>query len=480
MKMLVIALDGGDKRIINIMDMPFLKSLLAGSVSLEIEEDLWSRGWVNVLTGVHGKQSGGFYYKPKLDGTHDFHSRFGGKDYQSSHFVPIWEKLNRKGYKVGFLGVNTTMPPPVVDGFFLSGPGGGFKPGIEVPEAACYPKEIQPKLTDSKYIWEVRFTASGVRDTSDFFSLLREEAKSRVEPFINLCQEYSVDLGFFFTKAPVVTENLAMVEIEQLIRNGGKPENLIQQEIVEFYRCLDDTIREVLERLQPKNYMVISDHGAAPYETAVNINAFLQQVGMQDKSSNCITGVPQTGKKIAKRFLSAKSKRALTSMTGLTKPKIRNWDDTLAFGSRYISGIYLNDRERFGGPVDTVVRKAQLVKKIVEDFNASSEAKMHNMQARPYRELYLHEPFHALLPDIWIDKPDTVFFECGFNAPFVQPNPNYKPLKSLHSVTRDLYTGIKGRHPLLYIDKATVEHVQDEDQANLTIAYHIMERALNK
>lgn len=60
MKMLVIGIDGGDKRIIDAMDMPFLQSLLSERVCLKVEEDLWSRGWAEILSGVHGRGASHF------------------------------------------------------------------------------------------------------------------------------------------------------------------------------------------------------------------------------------------------------------------------------------------------------------------------------------------------------------------------------------------------------------------------------------
>ena len=477
--MLVIALDGGDERIVYALDMPFLQRLLHESTRCEVEEDLWSRGWVEILSGLHGRESGGFYSKPKLDGTHDFHSTFGGRDYeQNDSITPIWEKINEKGSRVGVLGLNTTMPPSEVDGFFVAGPGGGFKPGIEVPEEACYPKEIAHELNERGYIWEARYRASGVREVSSFFNLLRREAKNRVQPFIDLANSYNIDVGFFHHKAPIVVQNIAMSEIEKLILNEGIPQNGVQKEIRDLYKCLDDSLREVYNSVEPSQYMIVSDHGSAPYRTAVNINSFLKEIGMQKGPSTITAGPKRLLKRLAKAVLPEQS---ASTVAHAVPSSVRNtevdWSQTLAFGERYVSGVYINDRNRFDGPVKYDQEAKKLIREIIEAFNDSEEAQIHNMEAKPYRMNYEGAQFYDLLPDIWIDKPDTVFFE-GYGD-FVRPNPNYRPIKSLKRVDRDMYSGAKGSRPLLHVDEKTAQYRESEDPNDLTLAYYLIDRALH-
>ena len=52
MELLIIGIDGGDERIIRGMDMPFLQSLIEKSHSRKLTEDIYSRGWAEIMTGL--------------------------------------------------------------------------------------------------------------------------------------------------------------------------------------------------------------------------------------------------------------------------------------------------------------------------------------------------------------------------------------------------------------------------------------------
>jgi hypothetical protein len=58
MRLLVIGLDGVDSRLINAFDMPFAQNLINERIEIPIKEDLWSRGWVKILSGLAGTKTG--------------------------------------------------------------------------------------------------------------------------------------------------------------------------------------------------------------------------------------------------------------------------------------------------------------------------------------------------------------------------------------------------------------------------------------
>src|SRR5690606_11474649 len=164
MRLLILGIDGGDKRIIQAMDMPFTQKLMSERVQINIREDLWSRGWSELSSGLHGVDTGAFYAKPKLNGTTQFTQSYNHTDYRRNpHCTLIWEKLNQIGHKVGFVNMPTTIPAPRVNGFFISGAGAGFSPASRVPEVACHPTELSYELLKRNYTWEQRYRMSGIR-----------------------------------------------------------------------------------------------------------------------------------------------------------------------------------------------------------------------------------------------------------------------------------------------------------------------------
>ena len=53
MKILVIGIDGGVRNIIQNLEIPNLQKIMGDGYCLDLEEHLWSRGWSEILCGVH-------------------------------------------------------------------------------------------------------------------------------------------------------------------------------------------------------------------------------------------------------------------------------------------------------------------------------------------------------------------------------------------------------------------------------------------
>lgn len=479
MKLLVIGLDGGDRDIINSMDMPCLQKLLQERVSVPIKEDLWSRGWSEIATGLHGRETGAFYEKPKLDGTTDFAQSYKIDDYYKvPHCVPLWDKLSDLGKTVGFLNLPTTLPAPKVSGFFISGAGSGYSPASRVPEVACYPKEIYDLLLEENFIWEQRFRVSGIQNLDYFIDRCTQAVIKRTNVFLRLSKEKSIDFGFLMQKEAVTINNLFMLEIQSILDNNGKLKNSIQRRIAEFYRVLDDLVYVVINQLQPEHIMIVSDHCARPYHHSLNLNAFLKNndflktSSSESKKSTSIRGKLSNLKKVVKSKLASSNNISNENPFTESWPSIGkiNYKQSVAFSNRYVPGIYLNDH-RFLSVVEEADKK-NLINRIIDLFNASAEAKKFNMSAIPYRESYQDSLAESYLPDIWINLPDTVFPEGKGN--FLQQNPYWKHFNSLEFVEKDIMTGMKGRNALCSVEGAFVNKDTLQQENDLTIAYHLI------
>jgi hypothetical protein len=175
-------------------------------------------------------------------------------------------------------------------------------------------------------------------------------------------------------------------------------------------------------------------------------------------------------------FLKPALRRTAPGIEAAVVQKDIDWQGSQAFGCHYVSGVYVNDRARFGGPVDGAAAVASLTRRIVDEFNATDEAREREMRARPYRSEFPEARCAALLPDVWIDCPSTVFFEG--RGPFVQANPRYGPIEDLRRVDRDVFTGVKGRKPVFCGSRELSDLVEDRDPGDMTLAYRIIERAM--
>lgn len=406
MELLVLGIDAGDERIISVMDMPNLKKILNKNKSYSAIEDLSGRGWAEMLSGRNGRDTGAFYAKPKLDGTRECTLSFDTHDYEKNELVtPLWELANKSGKTVGFMNVPTTKYAPQVDGFFVSGAGGGLA-GVEgIPEEFCYPKEIAGNLNEWDYIIDTRLISSGIKDMNEWLELLKKTMERRTSCYIGLQEKFSVDIGFIAYIGTCRMQYLAMSEMEELIKNDGVPQNRLQKEIIDLYKFFDNEIGRLLDAISPENVMVVSDHGQSRYLYDVNVNYFLRRLGLWNE-----------------------------------KPTDK------AFGMFYVSGIFLND-ERFEKNVREV-EKAELTDFIINEFNSSGEAQIYGMTARKYRAKHMDSKFNELLPDIWIDAPETVFFLPWSNR-FIRMNSMYGPVENLKAVTNEMNTGIKGKKALM-------------------------------
>jgi len=479
MKLLVIGIDGGTKEIIMAMNMPFLQDRLKEGINLDIEEDLWSRGWAEILNGHHGHDTGAFYYKPVLGSPGEISSHFGTENHEGKDINPLWRTLNNRGCKVGFMNLPTTMPAPKVDGFFISGAGAGFNPKYGLKPPACYPNEAFDYLLKIGYPWQVRFMASEIKEINKFVGAIEASIDKRGQAFSFFCDKFNPDFGFLTHTENTPIQNVAMVEIKGLIENDCIPKNIFQEKIYHFYSYLDNSIKSTVENIQPENLIIVSDHGASPRLSSVNLNQFLQDIDLQEKKQISSSGLKKFTKKasiiLPKRLKQIGKRLAPEMVKELYSPNI-DWFRTQAFGQRYIPGIYINDRIRFGGPVDSEEEIDHLTQYIINKFNLTEIAIKNDLHARPYRREYSFARFNDLLPDVWVESPDPVFFEG--DGPFFETNRDYHFIESLRDVTRDLFTGIKGRRPIACIDKKLENCIDPNDPSDLTQIYQIINRAM--
>jgi len=483
MKLLTIGIDGGDQRIIRAMPMPNLHQLLDQNICLDIEEDLWGRGWAKILCGMPGHESGAFYAKPRLDGTHGTTQAFSVRDYdKNSDIKPLWRRLSDADHKVGFMNVPSMMPAPDVNGFAVSGGGAGAATSgkATIPKEACQPEKIGQFLSETGYMLDLRIVSSGIKDIALFFEELLSMTRLRTDAFIELQNRFSVQYGFIAYMSVCRIQYLAMSEIESLIENGNSPSNLFQEKLLHFYAEIDAQMGRLLSEVIPEQIMLVSDHGQSPRRYSVNVNDWLKTIGQQTTPAKSLNLLKKTAKTVS-GFLPKGFKQGISRTAPSLKAKLgegvhADWEKTTAFGIRYVPGIYLNDKERFGGPVETPEDKEALIREIIDRFNKDKLAEEHNLLAREYRQTYSHAKYETLLPEIWIDHPDTYFFEQ--QGSFITPNREYGPIQRLDKVKRDMLTGIKGRHPLLCVSSGLADLVSHEDMRDLTLAYKLILRGM--
>lgn len=480
MKLLVIGIDGADSKVIGRMPMPVLQSLLRQGVAYDTKVDLWSRGWAEIFTGRHGRDTGAFYNKPACMGRYDFTENFNLTSLVGNTQIrPIWDELTDRGYRVGVMNIPTTLPAPPVNGFFVSGVGGGSAKSGEsyIPPEACYPAAVKDVLEQMGYVLDVRRAKSGITDLEEFFQAIKAMEKKRTESFVHLARTHDVDFGFVGYVGISRVCYLLMADILALGDAQGSADTKTGRLILDFFSYNDQLFKNLLEELSPERVLIVSDHGMAPYKHNVNLNVFLQQGGWQTKNKS-VDGWVRQMSKAAKNMLPVRFRRNL----GKKMPGVRQFvggadyvaAQTRAVAARYIPGIYVND-SRFGG---SSARDQGLINEIVTGFNEYEPARALGMTAIPYASDYKGCYSEASLPDIWIEHPDSVFFKDS--GPFVAPNPQYKPFDTFADVDSDMNSGIKGSAPIVCMVGETETRPRSTQQpGNLTQVYELIKKNMD-
>jgi len=472
MELLVVGIDAGQKDIFLKLDMPFFQYLVENSISVPVKENLIDRGWAKMFMGEPAVQNGSFYFYPALDGTLRI------TDYCNLNSIlentsrqPLWEKLNQLNVRTGFMNTPTTSPAPEVEGFMVSGGGGGLGKTSSIPVEFCFPPEIKGQLDHHGYVLDIRMSYFESKSVVDYYKALIRMLQRRTEAFVRLCNTHSVDFGFITFRVAANLFYLSMFDLLQLIQGHHLDDRDIETEILRLVREIDNSLKHLFERLSPNHYIVVSDHGMAPYRETINLNKWLYTNGYQDKSTTQSTiqhllnwirfNTPPLVKQWVKRRAVAK---VYHQNVGFQK------ESTQAFALPIIPGVFLNDN-RFYGVIKDGDRQRIMVE-ICNKFNSNPLNQDKKLHLQPNEMKETNGKYNQLLPDIYLNKPDHIH-QSGI-GPYLQENPHFGPVRSLQGVKNDNWTGIKGRSPIFFCDEKLEELINMEQQHDLTLVYAIV------
>ena len=132
---------------------------------------------------------------------------------------------------------------------------------------------------------------------------------------------------------------------------SGGEKSWVHEHLEEHFTALDNNIRKLYEELNPDHFIITLDHNIVPGKHRANVECFLTENNwLVEKAAS--SGLLKTVKRIVHKFVPGKS---IGKMTSKLPPTMRDslktydWKKSVAFGSTFVSGIYINDAERFGG-----------------------------------------------------------------------------------------------------------------------------------
>jgi predicted AlkP superfamily phosphohydrolase/phosphomutase len=488
-KVLLVGMDGAHIDVFKRGWTPFISSLIEKGNQLNIKNDLLSRGWLEIATGEHASKTGAMYDNPKMNGTHEWNLKFSINNIPGlgTDVKPIWQVLNENGYKVGVMNLPTVFPSPKVDGFFVSG-GGGGAPVVEkaIPEL-CYPKEILEVLTKNDYIVDertVQLVVDKKLDTPDLMMIeLANKNSKRTKSFIELANKYEIDFGFVVYKTSSVTaETLVAPEWEKIINNDSSVDNETIDALKSYYNKFDNEVKKLKEAFPEAEIIFTADHGTIARKYSANLNIFLQNNQFQ-KPANTSKNLKKILVEKLKKVIPFSLKVKLQKFSSVKKAvdNVVNFDNmnSLAFShtkNDWNHGIYINDKERFGGAVETKdIQKTK--EEIIEAFNTNSEVKKYNLRAYSIKE-NIDDPI-KFFPDICIDMPSGYVTNNAVNE-FIKEFKRPQGVSSLSSILRGDMISLKAHEPLA----VDCGNFKDEDKKlydgrDLTAIYDLVLQKFN-
>ncbi len=455
MKTLMIGMDGVQAETFQRGWTPYISSLIEQGEQLLLKEDLISRGWDEILTGQHAITTGALYDRAVLNGTHEWSTKFKINDIPGlgTAVKPIWQVLNERGYRVGIMNVPTTSPAPAVDGFFVSGGGGGTAVMQEVAPEQCHPEEIVPVLNDLGYIPDERppslFGEKKLYQPKDLFARLEKMVEKRTQAFIKLAKDYEIDFGFLVYRSSVMAEIFCLPDWVRHLKGIEGVNHELLDAIKHFYRHLDERVRLLVESFSDPEVVLVSDHAMTVTKWHVNINTFLREQGFQKSSSKSksvykFVNYLKFLTPVSIRTKLGKISKVRKAYVGVTPFDTKSSTAFCMVMGDWVPGIFINDRERFGGPVPESDIHT-LSEKIVQAFNLAPASIEHGLSARV--KLDVKTASSQYFPDVILDLPDG-YLISNASQPFVAEFKFPEGPQDIAAVARGPYLCAKAPTPL--------------------------------
>jgi predicted AlkP superfamily phosphohydrolase/phosphomutase len=417
MKLMMIGADAAHREAFARGWTPYIEGRLAKAAHLPVCEDLISRGWSSICLGQSANVTGALYDRPDLKGTTGWSLKFRMNEAPGfgNEVMPLWQVLNEMGYKVGIMNVPTIFPAPEVDGFFVSGGGGGAPIVQDVEDGFCYPESIADQLRGWGYIVDERQTTllgeKALKTPNEVFERLIVKNERRAEAFIRLSKEYNIDFGFVvFKSSSVIAELLVLSELAAAKRSGGKPDAEIITAAEKYYRHFDQLIEMLATTFPEAETLMVSDHGSIVPDHYLNTNSLLSRLRYQPKSvsNSLLTNLVRTLKKYLPYALREKLKKSKAIKSKWQDIAVSPPSSSTAFSvlmGSWRNGIYINDKVRFGGPIDAE-DIACIAKKVTDDINQDVEMRHYGISAKVRSDGIGNGSQY--FPDVVLDMPDNI------------------------------------------------------------------------
>jgi predicted AlkP superfamily phosphohydrolase/phosphomutase len=183
----------------------------------------------------------------------------------------LWDRLGRKGWRVGVVGF-PAMPAPPVHGYFIS--------GMLDPHGAptMYPRSLEERIRVELGDWQLDLPEFGPGDFENAFAKAAQNVDQKALAVEMLQGDYHPDLLFVLFSA---TDRIQHVYYDTLARFPDEGKRFVRR----YWNALDDAFHRVVVAFHedggkdPGYTWLLSDHGFGPSEGYFFTNRFLERHG---------------------------------------------------------------------------------------------------------------------------------------------------------------------------------------------------------
>jgi predicted AlkP superfamily phosphohydrolase/phosphomutase len=219
--------------------------------------------WGNILTGKNSGQHGLFdFWQRGNDGNF---KEVNGSQVKSK---PIWNILSENGLSSGIVNIPFTYPPQKIKGFMISGEDA---PGAH--RSIANPNSIYEEIVKEFGRYRLKDIFPGGRNKEDYLTLVEEDVKKQTDVLAYLIENKNWDFFMTFYSATAITQHYFWKDM--------KSQNNIYKDVIKTaYKSVDNAIDRLMKAAGPgTNVFVISECGAGPLTSGIQINTWLQKEG---------------------------------------------------------------------------------------------------------------------------------------------------------------------------------------------------------
>jgi len=301
--------------------------------------------WVSMITGVNPGRHGvmGFLANTPQEPPRITHSGMIGAP-------PIWRHLAEQGVSAGIFNVPMSYPPMPVDGGWMVS--GGLAAGWTDPEMPNFSSDpdlgrLVTRAAAGHYPLDTVVTYEKDWRSPETITRIEGVQRTRRKALQALLERTDPQALFAVFEGPDRLEHVAYQYFVDCSEWFDKPEAAGMRERVNAYFAeLDLALGDLADWAGTDGHvLVVSDHGAGPWEKTVNVNLLLERWGYLKLPSvsrltrlKLVSGV---GQDLARRIL---PRRLLHKAKARVGARI-TWAETRAFSSHVAEqGIHVNEK----------------------------------------------------------------------------------------------------------------------------------------